>query len=498
MKRKLYKNLSVSVISNIIILVLSLVIPRLFLLQYGSDTNGLLTTLSQIFSYIALLEAGISQATLVQLYKPLKNKDTEQISEVMSISRSYYRKVTVLYATLVVALAFLVPIIIKSELNYWTIFFCVIFEGAAGVINFYFFSTQTILLNADGKGYVNELTNLAGKTGSYVVKIVLAFSGISIVLIQFGSFAISLCKMLFYSAYMKKNYPWVNYSVKISEKKQLPDRNAFVISELAWTLFSSTDAIVLSVFCSTKMASVYSINNMAFVAINSLVSAAYFGIRYELGKAYHEGILVYKRIHDSFNAVFMGIITALMGVSVILLDSFISLYTNGIQDINYSYFWLPVLFGLVQMLSWSRYISGNLTGIAGYAKTVSKISLLEAAINVVLSVALVNMWGIYGVVLATVVALPIKVIYTNYVCDKNVMNRRGISTLAKLGVDFIFFGVIVYIRWRFPIVLSNWKQFFICGVGLSIGLSVLVIGIHVLLYPEFKRLIISKKSLLFN
>ena len=101
-------------------------------------------------------------------------------------------------------------------------------------------------------------------------------------------------------------------------------------------------------------------------------------------------------------------------------------------------------------------------------------------------------------IVAEIVALPIKVIYTNYVCDKNVMNRRGISTLAKLGVDFIFFGVIVYIRWRFPIVLSNWKQFFICGVGLSIGLSVLVIGIHVLLYPEFKRLIISKKSLLFN
>ena len=280
--------------------------------------------------------------------------------------------------------------------------------------------------------------------------------------------------------------------MKISKKKRLPDRNAYVVSELAWTLFASTDAIVLSVFCSTKMASVYSINNMAFVAINSLVSAAYFGIRYELGKAYYEGIPVYRRIHDSFNAVFMGIITALMGVSVILMDSFISLYTNGVQDINYSYFWLPVFFGLVQMLSWSRYISGNLTGIAGYAKTVSKISLLEEAINVVFSVALVNMWGIYGVVLATVVALPIKVIYTNYVCDKNVMNRRGISTLAKLGVDFIFFGVIVYIRWRFPIVLSNWKQFFICGVGLSIGLSVLGIGIHVLLYPEFKRLIISK------
>ena len=68
MKRKLYMNLIVSVFSNVVLLILSLIIPRLFLLQYGSDTNGLLTTLSQIFAYIALLEAGISQATLVQLY----------------------------------------------------------------------------------------------------------------------------------------------------------------------------------------------------------------------------------------------------------------------------------------------------------------------------------------------------------------------------------------------------------------------------------------------
>ena len=65
MKRKLYMNLIVSVFSNVVLLILSLIIPRLFLLQYGSDTNGLLTTLSQIFAYIALLEAGISQATLV-------------------------------------------------------------------------------------------------------------------------------------------------------------------------------------------------------------------------------------------------------------------------------------------------------------------------------------------------------------------------------------------------------------------------------------------------
>lgn len=38
--------------------------------------------------------------------------------------------------------------------------------------------------------------------------------------------------------------------------------------------------------------------------------------------------------------------------------------------------------------------------------------------NLFLSVLFVQKWGIIGVLFATVVALPIKVIYCTYVCDK--------------------------------------------------------------------------------
>ena len=224
--KKIYTNLVVSVSSNCVLLLLSLIVPRLFLLKYGSDTNGLLSTLSQIFAYIALLEAGISQATLVQLYGPIKNGDKIGISEVLSVSRSYYRKITRLYALLVCVFALGLPYVINSDLDYWTIVFCVYFEGAAGVITFYFFSPQTILLNADGKGYINDIINLAGKLAAYAFKIILAISGQSIVLIQFGFFIISLGKMLFYYLYMKKHYPWVSYSVKAGNRS-LPARGIY-------------------------------------------------------------------------------------------------------------------------------------------------------------------------------------------------------------------------------------------------------------------------------
>lgn len=50
------------------------------------------------------------------------------------------------------------------------------------------------------------------------------------------------------------------------------------------------------------MASVYSVNNMLFLAVNSMISAAYYAIYYMLGKAYYSGIEKYTKVHDVFNS----------------------------------------------------------------------------------------------------------------------------------------------------------------------------------------------------
>ena len=89
----------------------------------------------------------------------------------------------------------------------------------------------------------------------------------------------------------------------------------------------------------------------------------------------------YVTYHDAFTTIFMGGMTILMCITYILILPFIRLYTNGVTDVEYIYTILPVMFCLVQILSWSRYVSGNLTGLAGYAKTVSYISIAEAIVN---------------------------------------------------------------------------------------------------------------------
>lgn len=162
---------------------------------------------------------------------------------------------------------------------------------------------------------------------------------------------------------------------------------------------------------------------MIFSSINVLLNAVNNSLKYILGQTYHENIKKYEVMHDAFTTLFLGAMTILMAVCYVLVNPFMVLYTCGISDINYIYPSLPLLFCLVQILSWSRYVGGNLTGIAGYAKQTSYVSLIEAITNVVFSVIFVHKYGIIGVLFATAIALPLKVVWCIYVSDKKVMHR---------------------------------------------------------------------------
>lgn len=442
-KKKVFiVNIVTSLVSQAIVLVLGLVIPRLVLKNYGSDTNGLTSTITQIFTYLALLEAGISQAAKNALYKPFKEDDKDAISHISSLAKRTYRRISYIYLAAVVVLASVIPFILRTNVNYWTIFVLVLFEGLTNVISFYFISVWSTILFVDRKTYISNIFELISKVLCYAVKITLVLFSLNIALIQVGFFAVSLIKLLIYYLYFRKYYPWLK-TEKVGKNEKLPDRGAYIITEVAWTIFSSTDLILIGIFLSTKVSSVYSVYNMVLVALVGILSALYNGVSYVLGKTYHEDIEKYKRVHDLFNSFFMSIITIFVSVSYLLLIPFVRLYTSGITDVNYIYKWLPLLFCLIPLLSWSRYPAGNLSGIAGYAKQTSIVSLIEAGINIGLSLILVNFLGIYGVLIATVCALPLKVIYLNWLCEKKILKRSPLKTILILCSNYLIFGLTV-------------------------------------------------------
>lgn len=471
-KKNLLKNVLWGFGGQLLIIVLGIITPRIMIANYGSDVNGLLSTVSQIFTYLALLEAGIGQAAQNALYKPLSEKNDELFSTIAASAQKYYRHITCYYALGVVVLSFITPLIFATEISKTTIFAIVLLEGVSGVLSFYFVQTKTLIIGVHGKGYVNNGVNVISKCTGYAARIILASMGIHIILLQVTYFIITVFKVLFYQVYFKKMFKWVNLSSS-TNKLALKDRNSYILTEIAWTLFSSTDMIVLSIFVSTKLSSVYSVYNMVFANLNVLLSAVYHNLNYMLGIKFHKNVDEYKIIHDAFTSVFMGVMTVLMSVSYVLIIPFIKLYTNGVADIEYIYPSLPVLFCLVQLVSWSRYSAGNLTGIAGYAKPTSIVSLVEALINLTLSVIFVNLWGIVGVLIATVVALPLKAVWCIYIADRKVMKRSCWNTLKIWIANYAVFGFALLLKENITIKIDNYSVFVLHGVFWTVLFSLI-------------------------
>lgn len=480
-------NLLIGIFSQAIILVLGFIVPRIFISVYGSDVNGLLSTVAQVFAYVALLESGMSMATRNALYKPLNEKNETDINKILSASKNYYRKASIIYVAIVIALAFLLPLVFKTSVDYWTVFLIVILEGMGSALFFFFIDTEICFLNTCGKTSVVNITNLIYRVLCYVIKMVLALLGVNIILIQLGFFLVSIIRVLLVRLYVHKKYAWVS-THHFEKGFKLPHRRAYLLTEVSWLVFSSTDAIVLSIFVSTSMSSVYAVYNMIFVAINALLTAVYEAISYKLGLVYNEDIERYKKLHNLFNSFIISITTVLISVTHWLTNPFIALYTSGIEDVTYVYQYLPLLFCLVQMLSWSRYVSGNLTSVAGKAKITSIVSLIEALLNVTLSLILVQFLGIYGVLIATVSSLPIKVIFTHVLSEKVILKRKPWKTIAIFGANYTIFGLTVLAAHFISLNVPSYAHFI--GYGfMFVGIyAVIVVGVNVLVNKDLLKL----------
>ena len=86
------KNVLSGIVYQVVLITLSFLVPRLYLENFGSEVNGVLSTIKQIFVYMTLLEAGIGLATTQALYKPVAENDQNRVSSIISATHIFYRK----------------------------------------------------------------------------------------------------------------------------------------------------------------------------------------------------------------------------------------------------------------------------------------------------------------------------------------------------------------------------------------------------------------------
>ena len=66
------------------------VLPSMILNTYGANLHGYTTTVSNIMSYVALVNAGLAPAAVQALYEPLAKKDMYRVNQVLNAVDHFY------------------------------------------------------------------------------------------------------------------------------------------------------------------------------------------------------------------------------------------------------------------------------------------------------------------------------------------------------------------------------------------------------------------------
>ena len=115
-------NITSSIIMQIVSVISALIVPRLILETFGSNANGLVSSISQFLNYITLVEGGITGVISANLYRPLVNGDTEKLSSVLTTARSFYRKIGIVFIAYSVVIGLVYPIFVDTGYEYWYIY----------------------------------------------------------------------------------------------------------------------------------------------------------------------------------------------------------------------------------------------------------------------------------------------------------------------------------------------------------------------------------------
>lgn len=493
--KKINLNLRYSILSKIVIIGIGLILPRITMVNYGSETNGLLNSANQLVAYLTLFEAGIQAVAIKSLYSPVATDQKDDINQILSAVHIQYRKSGTGYLLGLIVISAIYAVFIRSgSITFLNAFLIVFFSGVGKVILFYFQGKYQILLLAEGKKYVlvNLQTLISVLNG--IIKVILLYMQVNVVLVVFSSFAVSLLQTVYIMVYIRKYYGWIDLSVP-PNNDALDQKNSALVHQISTLVFQNTDVLILTVFCDLKVVSVYSLYKVVMTNITSMLYMIYDSFDFSMGQLFHTSRDRFIKSVDVADTYYGALTYAIYATTLILLRPFIMLYTRGVEDISYVDTLLPVLFVLVEILTVSRKPMLCTIGYAGHFEQTVSRTILETILNLLVSLILVGKIGIYGVLIGTIVAMTYRtadiLIYTN----KHVLNRSSFKTLVRHGANMCLYIVAVWFAVSYPIHIRSYGDFICKGFIIApICIAVYVVIQSVINPKQFHLLIHAQKK----
>lgn len=461
-------------------LVSGFILPKIILTCFGSEVNGLVSSLNQFLSYITLVEGGITGVIVANLYKPIVEQDNNKISSILVTADRFYKKIGALFIAYSVILSIIYPLHFKTEFTFSYVCSLTLILSLTLLIQYMYSLTLRTLLNADKKGYVVNFTQTLIVIFNVLFALISVFIYPSIHVLKLISGSLFLLQPLIFNRYVKKNYK-IDWKVEPDNSLIKSRWNGFAIN-LAAFIHNSTDVTVLTFLANLKTVSIYSVYSLVSSGIKQMINACLSGIAHTVGQAYAKKN--WKELNqklDIYEYIVLILVFFLFTVTALLITPFVQLYTKDIVDTDYN----QPLFGFLLVLAEALYLIKlphlNLAYSANKFKEITVPAYIEAMLNIMISVALVKWIGLIGVTIGTIVGMTYRMVFHVYYTSKIVPGRAQCIFYRKLflfaagaGGGFVFCYKLLPLQ---TVTVGSWivHAIFYCVVMGAILLAISIL-----------------------
>lgn len=456
--KKALKNIIVSMLYQIVSIICGLITPRLILGAFGSTYNGVVSSATQFLSVISLLTVGISGATRLALYKTLAHNDTNATSEVMKANRLYMRKVAICLLAYSILLSIIYPFISKNDLTRIESGTIVLIVSLGTFADYFFGISNRTLLAADQSGYIDSAVNIIKTIINTCLTAILIKLGYSIFVVKLGSSIVFFLSPLILSIYINKKYRLINDCKP--NYRALEQRKAVAFHSIANIIHNNTDLVILTVFADAKVISVYTVYYLVVGKVKTIMTVFTNGLESAFGNMWAKRET--DALNRNFNLMeyslfsFTSVIFSCMGI---LILPFIKIYTKGITDTNYMLTDLAILITITEAIFCVRQPYVILVQATGNYEATKNGAILEAVINLVMSLCLVPMLGINGVIIGTMAANIIRTTQFAIFIYSKILNKNIINVVFRfvwMGFNWLVTIIVHRIIIGFFLLMPNW------------------------------------------
>lgn len=412
--KKSIKNSVVALFFYAITLILNFFSRKIFLDYLGADILGLNTTALNLLQFLNLAELGISTAVGFTLYAPLRNDDKVTINEIVTLQGHLYRRIAygIIIASLIL-MCFFPAIFRKITLPLWyayASFGVLLFSALLG----YFFNYKQILLSASQQDY----------------KIQYSFKSVSLIKVLAQIFAIyyfqngyvwwlileaifAVLGSITLGIMTRRTFPWLENSsvpfrhLRLKYNEFTTKIKQLFVHKIGSFALTQTSPLIIYAYTSLSLVALYGNYIILIHGVQQLISAIFNSLTAGVGNLVAEGNEA--KIWNVFNELFslrFFIAAVLCFTLYKTTPAFISLWIG--QEYLLANSTLAILI-VTLFINMSRYTVETFINAYGIYQDIFA-PLLEAALNIGLSILFGYFFGLNGILSGVLVSLVVIVL----------------------------------------------------------------------------------------